>query len=94
MPLDRNDSSTTNTPEPAAPDDTGPESERWVRFHEAVDRLPTEEREVVGLVFYHGWTRDRIAELFGVDERTVRRRWSAACQRLRELAGDVPSDAG
>jgi RNA polymerase sigma-70 factor (ECF subfamily) len=61
----------------------------WVRFHEAVDQLPVEEREVVGLVFYHGWTQVRIAELFSVDERTIRRRWSNACERLRELAGDV-----
>jgi RNA polymerase sigma-70 factor (ECF subfamily) len=60
----------------------------WVRFHEAVDELPVEEREVVGLVFYHGWTQVRIAELFNVDERTIRRRWSNACERLRELVGD------
>lgn len=59
----------------------------WVRFHEAVDELPLEEREVVGLVFYHGWTQVRIAELFNVDERTIRRRWSNACERLRELVG-------
>jgi RNA polymerase sigma factor (sigma-70 family) len=59
----------------------------WVRFHEAVDELPIEEREVVGLVFYHGWTQVRIAELFNVDERTIRRRWSHACERLRELVG-------
>jgi RNA polymerase sigma factor (sigma-70 family) len=90
VPLDANGSSTPTTPEPAAPDDTGPETERWVRFHEAVDRLPLAEREVVGLVFYHGWTQEKIAELFGVDERTVRRRWASACQRLREMAGDVP----
>jgi RNA polymerase sigma factor (sigma-70 family) len=62
--------------------------ELWVRFHEAVDELPVEEREVVGLVFYHGWTQVRIAELFNVDERTIRRRWSNACERLRELVGD------
>ena len=59
----------------------------WARFHEAVDELPVEEREVVGLVFYHGWTQVRIAELFSVDERTVRRRWTSACERLRGLVG-------
>jgi RNA polymerase sigma-70 factor (ECF subfamily) len=59
----------------------------WTRFHEAVDQLPIEEREVVGLVFYHGWTQAKIAELFGVDERTIRRRWAAACERLRSLVG-------
>ena len=32
-------------------------------------------------------TQGRIAELFNVDERTIRRRWSNACERLRELVG-------
>jgi RNA polymerase sigma factor (sigma-70 family) len=61
----------------------------WCRFHEAVDELPPEEREVVSLVFYHGCTQAQIAELFQVDERTVRRRWRSACLNLRRLVGDV-----
>jgi RNA polymerase sigma factor (sigma-70 family) len=71
--------------EPASPQPD--DFDVWTRFHEAVDRLPTEEREVVGLVFYHGWTQTRIAELFKVDERTIRRRWATACERLREIVG-------
>ncbi len=59
----------------------------WCRFHEAVDRLPAEEREVLGLVFYHGWTQAKIAELFQVDERTIRRRWQSACLHLHRLVG-------
>ncbi|QJW99892.1 RNA polymerase sigma factor [Frigoriglobus tundricola] len=59
----------------------------WVRFHQAVDELPTEEREVVGLVFYHGWKQVQIADLFGVDERTIRRRWARAVARLRTIVG-------
>jgi RNA polymerase sigma factor (sigma-70 family) len=63
----------------------------WSAFHEQVDRLPVEEREVVGLTFYHGWTQAQIAELFGVDERTVRRRWRAAAVKLTEaLGGRLP----
>ena len=73
--------------EPAAP--TAHDFERWERFHEAVDKLPTEERMVVDLVFYHGWKQAEIAELFHVNERTVRRRWKAACAHLREQAGEV-----
>jgi len=88
--LEAADSGVASPLEPAAPDDSGPESERWVQFHEAVEELPAEEREVVGLVFYHGWTQDRIAELFQVDERTIRRRWSSACQRLRHWVGTFP----
>jgi RNA polymerase sigma factor (sigma-70 family) len=67
------------------------EVERWCAFHEAVEQLPAEEREVVGLTFYHGWTQPQIAELFQVDERTVRRRWRSACLRLAEaLGGQLP----
>jgi RNA polymerase sigma-70 factor (ECF subfamily) len=72
---------------PGSPD----ELERWTALHEEVARLPAEEREVVGLRFYHGWGEAEIAELFGVTERTVRRRWRAACQRLGEaLGGQLP----
>jgi RNA polymerase sigma factor (sigma-70 family) len=59
----------------------------WRRFHEAVESLPAEEREVVGLVFYHGWTQAQIGDLFQVDERTIRRRWQSACLRLHQLVG-------
>jgi RNA polymerase sigma-70 factor (ECF subfamily) len=59
----------------------------WSAFHEQVDRLPAEEREVVGLTFYHGWTQVQIADLFGVDERTVRRRLRAASRRLTVALG-------
>jgi RNA polymerase sigma factor (sigma-70 family) len=60
----------------------------WCRFHEAVDRLPEAEREVMGLVFYDGWTQAQIGELLEVDQRTVRRRWQSACLRLQETLGD------
>jgi RNA polymerase sigma-70 factor (ECF subfamily) len=72
-----------------APEFAGVEElELWSAFHERVEHLPVEEREVVGLVFYHGWTQEQVAELFGVDERTIRRRWRSACQRLNEALGD------
>jgi RNA polymerase sigma factor (sigma-70 family) len=63
----------------------------WGAFHEKVEQLPAEEREVVGLTFYHGWTQPQIAELLGVDERTIRRRWRAACTTLSQaLGGRLP----
>jgi RNA polymerase sigma-70 factor (ECF subfamily) len=76
--------------EPMALQDFDPE--RWILFHEAVDRLPIEEREVVGLRFYHGWKQKHIAELFQVDVRTVRRRWSSAREKLQVLAGALFDD--
>jgi RNA polymerase sigma factor (sigma-70 family) len=76
---------------PAPEADPPDELELWAAFHEQVEQLPAEEREVVGLTFYHGWTQGQIAELFGVDERTVRRRWRSACLRLGEaLGGQLP----
>jgi RNA polymerase sigma factor (sigma-70 family) len=75
----------------AAPMDRGDDLEIWCRFHEAVEHLSPEEREVVGLVFYHGWTQTQIAELFQVDERTIRRRWQTACAQLkRRVGGRLP----
>jgi RNA polymerase sigma-70 factor (ECF subfamily) len=63
----------------------------WSAFHEQVDLLPVEEREVVGLTFYHGWSQAQIAELFQVNERTIRRRWrSAALKLTAALGGQLP----
>ncbi len=81
--------------EPAAAED--PELGLWRQFHEAVARLPAEEREVVSLAYYHGWSQPQIAELFQAGERTIRRRWRTACARLSaQLGGRFPGpdDAG
>jgi RNA polymerase sigma factor (sigma-70 family) len=68
-------------------DDVG-ELDRWAAFHRAVEALPVEEREVMGLVFYHGWTHEQIAGLFQVSDRTIRRYWQSACRRLGEALAD------
>jgi RNA polymerase sigma factor (sigma-70 family) len=52
-----------------------------------VARLPAEEREVMGLAFYHGWTQAQIAAIFHVSERTVARRWHSACLQLQTMLG-------
>ena len=68
------------------------ELDAWAAFHQAVEQLPADEREVVGLTYYHGWTQPEIAELFGVNERTVRRRWQTACAKLEAaLSGKLPA---
>jgi RNA polymerase sigma-70 factor (ECF subfamily) len=76
---------------PADPCPPHDDLERWAMFHAAVDNLPAEQREVIGLTFYHGWTQGQIADLFGVDERTIRRRWQSACRNLdKALGGQLP----
>jgi RNA polymerase sigma-70 factor (ECF subfamily) len=79
------------TPEPIDTTDEPSELEKWCLFHEAVERLPAEEREVVGLIYYHGWSTAEVAELFGVSERTVRRRWQGVLVKLHGLMKDAES---
>jgi RNA polymerase sigma-70 factor (ECF subfamily) len=74
--------------EPAAPDEDPGELERWCSFHHEVEQLPAEEREVVGLIFYHGWAQADVAQLFAVHERTIRRRWTSAMVRLHHVLGE------
>lgn len=66
--------------------------ERWAAFHEAVGRLPEDDRELIELGFYQGLSKDEIARLIGVDERTVRRRWNRATRKIaNDLGDDIPS---
>lgn len=58
--------------------------DRWRTFHEVVEQLPVEEREVVSLSFYHNWTHVQIGELLGVSEKTVQRRWRSALWKIGE----------
>jgi RNA polymerase sigma-70 factor (ECF subfamily) len=63
----------------------------WSAFHEAVETLPEEEREVFDLLWYQGLTHEEAAALLGVAERTVGRRWQAARLHLAEaLHGEIP----
>jgi RNA polymerase sigma factor (sigma-70 family) len=66
------------------------EVEKWCRFHQEVEKLPAEEREVVGLIFYHDWKQAEVADLFGVSERTVRRRWESAMVKLGHILNPHP----
>jgi RNA polymerase sigma factor (sigma-70 family) len=79
--------------EPAERTDLDRDVERWCAFHQQVEQLPVEEREVVSLVFYHGWTQVEIATLFQVNERTVRRYWHSACVKLSEALGGALPEA-
>src|SRR5262245_41888869 len=70
----------------------GPESlEQWTAFHEAVGRLPEEERQVVDLLWYRGLTHAQSAEVLGVTTKTIQRRWVSARLMIRDaLDGENP----
>jgi RNA polymerase sigma-70 factor (ECF subfamily) len=76
-------------PEPPAAEEDPDELDRWCAFHEAVDRLPVEQREVVGLIYYQGWTQAEVAEHMNMSKRTVQRHWAAAMLKLHALLKDL-----
>jgi RNA polymerase sigma factor (sigma-70 family) len=79
--------------EPADVPEEPEDLDRWTAFHTRVECLSAEEREVVSLIFYHGWTHAEVAELFHVSDRTVRRRWDAALAKLHGLLRDEQPEA-
>jgi RNA polymerase sigma-70 factor (ECF subfamily) len=71
----------------------GPGSlEEWAAFHEAVERLPEDERRVVDLLWYRGLTHAQAAKALGVATKTVQRRWASARLMIRDaLHGESPT---
>ncbi len=64
--------------------------DRWSQFHEAIGRLPEDEREVFHLVWYLGADQRTIAALLGCSERTVKSRWRAAREAVRTALNGQP----
>ncbi len=65
--------------------------EGWTRFHEAIEALPEEEREVFNLLWYEGLDQPGAAAVLGLGLRTVKRRWQKARLALFEaLRGEPP----
>lgn len=66
-----------------------PESmEAWEAFHNQVDSLPVEQREVVELVWYDGMKQPAAADVLGISLATLKRRWQAARLTLFETLKD------
>lgn len=55
----------------------------WAEFHEQVETLANDEREVFQLLWYSGTTQKEAAELLDISERTVLRRYHRAIFSLR-----------
>ena len=60
----------------------------WSEFHQQVEKLPEEEREVFDLIWYQGLGHTEAGELLAVCPRTVKRRWQSACLKLHDALPD------
>lgn len=58
--------------------------EAWTGFHEQVEKLPEEERDVVSLLWYDGLNQPEVASVLGLSLSTVKRRWQSARLLLLE----------
>jgi RNA polymerase sigma-70 factor (ECF subfamily) len=89
------DDSPNSTPPGGDPSTSTYQPERlavWREFHEHVEALPIPEREVFGLLWYHGLTQDEAAQILNVSVATVKRRWLSARVLLQEtLRGPPPT---
>jgi RNA polymerase sigma factor (sigma-70 family) len=76
----------------------GPEDEAWARWRaertrEALRTLPAEQREVLLLAYYGGYTQREIADMTGLPLGTVKSRTLGAMRRMRDgLAGLDPTE--
>jgi RNA polymerase sigma-70 factor (ECF subfamily) len=63
----------------------------WTEFHRQVELLNEDEREVFDLLFYQDLPQAEAAQLLGISEATLRRRWLAARVHLQDaLEGELP----
>jgi RNA polymerase sigma-70 factor (ECF subfamily) len=78
----------------------GPADATWARLRaertrDGLKTLPAEQREVLLLAYYGGYTQREIAELTGLPLGTVKSRTLTALRRLRStLGGDLANDEG
>jgi RNA polymerase sigma-70 factor (ECF subfamily) len=59
-------------------------ADRRRQVREALDGLPADQRRLLELMYFKGWTQARIAEEEGIPIGTVKSRVFAAMRRLRE----------
>jgi DNA-directed RNA polymerase specialized sigma24 family protein len=66
----------------------------WLEFHQRVEALPEQEREVFDLLWYEDMKQKEASEVLGVKLRTLKRRWQSArlilARTMREDANGQP----
>jgi RNA polymerase sigma-70 factor (ECF subfamily) len=73
---------------PAEADDEVIAEQRGELVRAALDKLPEEQRELVRLAFYNGWSHGQLADETNLPLGTVKSRLRLAFGRLRQELGD------
>jgi RNA polymerase sigma factor (sigma-70 family) len=80
-----------NLPEAADPFSGPADLAEWSEFHEKIDGLPVEEREIFDLLFYEGLTQEEASAVLEMSVRSIKRRWQRARLSLAHaLHGEWP----
>jgi RNA polymerase sigma-70 factor (ECF subfamily) len=59
-------------------------------LYQQIEALPEKERDVVNLLYFHGFDQSETAAILGVTERSVRRYWTAARLKLLQALPSSP----
>jgi RNA polymerase sigma-70 factor (ECF subfamily) len=78
--------------DPAGPVEDPERLAAWTAFHDQIEQLPEEERQLFDLLWYQGLTQAEAAALLNVSERTVKRYWASARLRLHQALGGILPD--
>ncbi|MHC4880248.1 MAG: sigma-70 family RNA polymerase sigma factor [Planctomycetota bacterium] len=66
--------------------------EQWLRFHESVELLPEDERQVFEAIWYSNLSQQQVGDLLGISISTVKRRMRSVRIRLATVLEDGHPD--
>jgi len=64
------------------------ELQQLAEFYDCVDGLPTRQREVFELIWFHEMSRGEVAELLGAEVAEIKRLWRSARLTLHDRLAD------
>lgn len=88
------DSSAEIADEQDTPDVTAQKADKGQALRRCLDRLSTEHREIVDLVYYQEMSVAEVAEIVGIPQNTVKTRLFYARKKLSELLLEAGIDRG
>jgi DNA-directed RNA polymerase specialized sigma24 family protein len=92
LPLDGGSSEGGPRHELASTTLDGAKLQRWTEFHEAVARLPDDQRAVFDLLWYQELPQAEAAVLLGIAVPTVKLRWMKARLQVQQALSCSPFD--